>query len=292
MNSMSKSELSGRFTSPRVPWTEEEMKLVLAYYFFIYENNTREQDYYSFTDDLKKLTKNNRSYGSVGVRFGNYISVDPRKNSTGFKGGDKKCKPIWDECINDDLTPKHSFILMFLDFINKYGNKKPFYGDFLRKYSSFATGKEIDSDDSFGIISSEDIDDSTASIPKYEPEPVPVLLDSKSKKYKRDNARAKKAIVNSNYKCDLDNLHTTFMTKKKHQYMEAHHLIPFGAQSKFNSSLDVDANIICLCPNCHRMLHYGSDIETALKKLYNDRKELLKKSGIEISFEELLKYYK
>ena len=40
------------------------------------------------------------------------------------------------------------------------------------------------------------------------------------------------------------------------------------------------------------MLHYGSDIETALKKLYNDRKELLKKSGIEISFEELLKYYK
>ena len=99
---MSSTDLSGRFTSPRVKWTDDELRIVLGYYFFIYENNTREQDYESFADDLRKMTGNSRSNGSVGVRFGNFISVDPAKTSAGFPGGKKKCLPIWIECINPD----------------------------------------------------------------------------------------------------------------------------------------------------------------------------------------------
>lgn len=91
---MSSTDLSGRFTSPRVTWTDDELRIVLGYYFFIYENNTREQDYESFADDLRKMMGNSRSNGSVGVRFGNFISVDPAKTSAGFAGGNKKCLPI------------------------------------------------------------------------------------------------------------------------------------------------------------------------------------------------------
>ena len=288
---MSKAELSGRFKSARINWTDEELKLVLAYYFFIYETNTREQDYYAFTDDLKKLTKNNRSYGSVGVRFGNYISIDPRKTSTGFKGGDKKCLPIWNECINTDNSPKETFILMFIDFIKKYGAGKSFYDDFIKKYSYLIDKKSIEYDDEDGVISSDDVSDEESAIPSYVPEEKPNLVEGSSKKYKRDNAKAKRALVISKYKCNLNEDHMTFESKSGHPYMEAHHLIPLGEQSKFANSLDVDANIVSLCPTCHRKLHHGTDIQDDLLVLYNQRKELLEKSGINITFDELLELY-
>ena len=73
--------------------------------------------------------------------------------------------------------------------------------------------------------------------------------------------------------------------------MEAHHLIPMGAQDDFGVSLDVDANIVSLCPNCHRKLHHGANTEGDLLNLFNQRKKLLEKSGIQISFEDLKKYY-
>lgn len=84
----------------------------------------------------------------------------------------------------------------------------------------------------------------------------------------------------------------TFGQKLKKLRIEAHHLIPIGEQSKFSFSLDVDANIVSLCPNCHRKLHHGKDIKEDLFKLFNARKDLLKKSGIEITFDELLELYK
>lgn len=73
--------------------------------------------------------------------------------------------------------------------------------------------------------------------------------------------------------------------------MEAHHLIPMSAQENFNNSLDVDANIVSLCPACHRKLHHGKEIEFELKKLFESRLELLKQSGIEITLDDLKKYY-
>lgn len=123
------------------------------------------------------------------------------------------------------------------------------------------------------------------------PEEKPELVDEVHKKYKRNPTKAKKSIILSKFQCNVDNNHTTFETKNNKPYMEAHHLIPMAAQDKFNVSIDVDANIVCLCPMCHRRLHYGNDIKEVLLKLYNDRKELLKQSGINITFDDLMKYY-
>lgn len=95
----------------------------------------------------------------------------------------------------------------------------------------------------------------------------------------------------SNYKCNIDNSHESFVTKNGKSYMEAHHLIPLSAQADFDYSLDIDANIVSLCPMCHRKLHHGKDIESEIKKLFDLKNELLKKSGIEIILEELFENY-
>ena len=149
----------------------------------------------------------------------------------------------------------------------------------------------INQDDNNDIISTNDIDTKE----KYNPSFSPVKIKKRTSKgriiYSRDHSKAKGMIKYSNYKCNIDPNHESFISKNGSQYMEAHHLIPLSVQEKFTNSLDIDANIICLCPTCHKKLHYGKHINGELEQLFNNRKELLKKSGIDISFEDLQIYY-
>ena len=289
---MSRQELSGRFKAQRVKWTDEEMTLTLAYYFFIFRFNSRKSDYEGFTDDLKQKTGNARSYGSVGMRFSNYNTVNTIDSLRGFMGGEAACKPFWEKYINQDGTPTDQLISIFASFIEQYGHHRPVYDDFTKKYHSFFQRREVDIDDEDGITSTLDSEDFNPEPANYEPEPKPELQEGKTKKYKRDGGKARKSIVLSGFKCCVDPSHVTFLTKNGHQYMEAHHLIPMAAQDEFDTSLDVDANIVSLCPLCHRKLHHGKDNQAELKKLYDLRKDLLEKSGIEIDFEKLASFYK
>lgn len=156
---------------------------------------------------------------------------------------------------------------------------------------NYAMEKFIDEDDEAGSISTNDINSITSVEPEYIPSIKPEKISGNKLSYKRNIEKAKKSIVLSNFKCDLDNKHISFTSKNDKPYMEAHHLIPLSTQDYFENSLDVDANIVCLCPNCHRKLHYGKDIQTDLRKLYDSRIEYLNKSGIDISFEELIEFY-
>ena len=111
--------------------------------------------------------------------------------------------------------------------------------------------------------------------------------------YRRDPFIAANALCNAEYKCEVCPDHETFIRKSNGKtYTEPHHLIPIKYQSRYNVSLDVENNIVSLCSNCHNKLHYGADIRDMLFKLYNNRQELLKKVGIEISFAELEGLYK
>lgn len=73
--------------------------------------------------------------------------------------------------------------------------------------------------------------------------------------------------------------------------MEPHHLIPLEFQDYFEYSLDVEANIISLCSNCHNEIHYGENYKELITILYNERKEQLNKCGLVVSLEELYKMY-
>lgn len=111
---------------------------------------------------------------------------------------------------------------------------------------------------------------------------------------KRDKTLADKAKEKANYLCENDPLHKTFLSKKNNKnFVEAHHLIPMEFHTEFQKTIDVIGNIICLCPNCHKLVH-NSIKETRdkmLEKLYYKKITQLKECGIEITLEELKKKY-
>ena len=130
--------------------------------------------------------------------------------------------------------------------------------------------------------------------PKYKgcPQKKEVVV----KDIREANERKKRTSLNAlriaDFKCEYDAEHPTFIRKKSNiPYTEAHHLVPLSCAELFKNSLDVEENIVSLCSTCHNQIHYGKDAENIIKKLFADRKELLKKAGIIISEQELLKLY-
>lgn len=129
----------------------------------------------------------------------------------------------------------------------------------------------------------------------YTPEPEkkgdPVIRNN-IKIYPRNKRRATNALSYAGFVCEIDEQHPTFIRKSSSKnYVEPHHLVPMEYSDQFENSLDVEANIVSLCSNCHNQLHYGRDYEILLKKLYENRKEILCKAGIKVSYEELRKMY-
>lgn len=123
---------------------------------------------------------------------------------------------------------------------------------------------------------------------------VKLPVSSTVMKYQRDPSIAQKALRASGYVCEAVHLHTTFIGVSGNPFVECHHLIPVSMQQKFPSaSLDVEENIVTLCPNCHRHVHLGvgESKREILDKLWNARKEGLERRGIEISYEEFLLIY-
>ena len=111
------------------------------------------------------------------------------------------------------------------------------------------------------------------------------------------NENIKKLVFKrAGYKCEYNKEHLTFIKKSDgNNYTEVHHLVPLELQflDKFkNVNLDCLANVVSLCSNCHNQIHYGIDNYNILLTLYNNRKDDLLKAGINVSFKELLKFYK
>lgn len=81
--------------------------------------------------------------------------------------------------------------------------------------------------------------------------------------------------------------------------MEGHHLIPCTVSntehfwSEYKRNIDCVENIICLCPTCHRRIHFGSKDEkdTIIRDLYKKQISSLQAAGLNISIDELLSLY-
>lgn len=116
--------------------------------------------------------------------------------------------------------------------------------------------------------------------------PIAQKQTRKIETWKRSAIIKIQSIESAGYQCEINPEHNTFTAKNTgHPYMEGHHVLPMKYQDKFSMSLDVYANIVCLCPICHRLLHFGVDIEkwNGLNKIYHDRADRLAASGIKIS---------
>ena len=58
-------------------------------------------------------------------------------------------------------------------------------------------------------------------------------------------------------------------------------------------NIDCQANIVCLCPTCHRQIHYGNDSvkRELIEKLFNETQEKRKSVNLNLTLVELLKLY-
>lgn len=113
------------------------------------------------------------------------------------------------------------------------------------------------------------------------------------KVYLRDKKVSLNALKLAKFKCEYNILHESFIRKNTDKkYMEAHHLVPMCFSKYFEYSLDVEENIVSLCSECHKKIHYGNARFEMLKILYEQRKDKLKKAGIDITFDELKQMYK
>ena len=116
--------------------------------------------------------------------------------------------------------------------------------------------------------------------------PVGEKIIVTSEEWKRSTIIKAQTIKAADYQCELNPEHETFIARSSgKQYMEGHHAIPMHWQDKFENSIDIYANVICLCPICHRLLHYGlrDDKQLLLNQIYETRINRLVESGIKIS---------
>lgn len=121
---------------------------------------------------------------------------------------------------------------------------------------------------------------------------------SQSIRIVRNPLFGKLAIKKAKYKCCYNNTHKTFTSRSSGKpFMEAHHLIPIKyakeIYEKYKLNIDCIENIVSLCPNCHRAVHYGANNvkKDKITDLYNKMNEGYKEIGLEIDLEELFKMY-
>lgn len=203
---------------------------------------------------------------------------------------------------------------LFFNEIQVSENKKYFELDMsvtpfiLRKTETWRIAIDGDLDE---IVANKEADDKLidelADIEKYEGKldykPVPETkapeTESKGRKVPaRNRVKAEYALARADYKCEVGD-HKTFLRKKNLlPYTEPHHLIPLQYDKQFEHSLDVEANIVSLCSNCHNRIHYGASIEKMIRQLWEQRKDELKaaglctmRNGVELTVEILLSFY-
>ena len=119
----------------------------------------------------------------------------------------------------------------------------------------------------------------------------PKTVTTSSTQWRRNQIIITQVIEGALYQCEHDPAHMTFIARSTGQaYMEGHHLIPMKYQSQFDCGIDVYANVVCLCPTCHRLLHFGRDTERrhAVEQLFDLRSERLIHSGIDLSKKDFL----
>lgn len=80
--------------------------------------------------------------------------------------------------------------------------------------------------------------------------------------FQRDSRIKDYVLKRAKNKCELCNSSAPFYNRNGEPYFEIHHLIPLSEGGE-----DTINNTVCLCPNCHRELHFGKDAEIKTKKL-------------------------
>lgn len=144
-----------------------------------------------------------------------------------------------------------------------------------------------------------EIQQSEEKVPLEPEHSEPVFQNHGYQQVQRNAAIAKSVLKEMNFQCQINSDHITFKNSKGNPYMEGHHLIPCTARNvesfwkKQHRNLDCQANIVSLCPTCHRKIHFGTteDKLEMIETLYKQQRKKLNQVGISVSLEDLKKLY-
>ena len=164
------------------------------------------------------------------------------------------------------------------DFIELDTRGNRMYSAGLNRYIEFASGVDFEAID---------MDVVKLDTPLMPDKPVKV----EQTVWKRSNILRKQALALAHYSCEMNKEHESFIAERTGEpYMEGHHAIPMRLQESFDNSLDIYANIVCLCPICHRKIHYGMKCDRIdmINRIYDNRAERLANSGIQLDRQEFI----
>jgi 5-methylcytosine-specific restriction protein A len=182
--------------------------------------------------------------------------------------------------INDlnQLLQVREILYADKDFIELNTRGNNMYSVGLNNYCKFAAGEDfLKLQDKISML---DV-----------PMEVTTIIKNEHNTWRRSGIIRTQVIEFAGYNCEINKDHKSFVAEKnKKPYMEGHHVIPMKLQSNFDKSLDVYANIICLCPICHRKIHYGlkEDRRLLMSQIYDNRSVRLEHSGIRLSKKEFV----
>jgi 5-methylcytosine-specific restriction protein A len=160
----------------------------------------------------------------------------------------------------NDFPDDESFVKDFLELLNIYKEVK----DLNYRKLSQADYEEVDAYQEVTISSAGVYDWNTAQKElarlgrKYENKPVAEKVKL-AKTLARNPKFARLIKQAAEYKCQICGT-KGFEKKNKELYAEAHHLDELAI-----ARIDNPARMICVCPQCHRVIHYGSDEELNLR---------------------------
>ena len=176
------------------------------------------------------------------------------------------------------LEEMKAVLLADKDFIELDSRGRRMYSAGLNNYIKFASGEDF-----------KNISEKASILDMPIKAEVPMIIEHTT--WKRSDILRRQALALADHSCEMDKAHQSFIAEKtKLPYMEGHHAIPLQHQNNFKNSLDVYANIICLCPLCHRKIHYGlkEDRKEMCYRLFESREERLANSGIKINRQEFV----
>ena len=246
-------------------------------------------------DVFIELDRKNANQGSILKEYYARYLTDIRKNSQStvkhyfdalnnisrrLKEKSLVRENIYEVADIDTLFQLRDILYSDLDFIQANERGRRMYSAGLNNYCRFASG------DGFSEIA-EKIKTFDVPVPKDQNLTITKTI------WKRSGVLRTQAFELANYKCELNREHETVIAESTNKpYMEGHHALPMSLQDQFSVSLDVYSNIVCLCPLCHRKIHYGMENEKKimLDSIYVKRSSRLAKSGIRMSQDEFVRF--
>lgn len=213
-------------------------------------------------------------------------------------------KEVYNRKIKDLLTfssfKKIEKIESLDGYIQHNRSENHFYSATLRCYLAFVTQlnfaieNSIDSKFDQTVIDLEDIDSMKNKLINGPQRRKDKIQENGVEYFPRNQVERLAAKKRSNWLCEFDKNHTTFISAvNKKPYVEAHHLIPMAAQEYFVHTIDFADNIVSLCPTCHRRIHYAVKRERRrlVETLFEQRRERFRKYGINLEKKRMLSFY-